>query len=182
MPEIRLRLAAESEKAIFSDHFQDYLAELAEFSGTRPNRRGVFHYDRFELYWQDESRIPFFIESDGETAGLLLLRELDETESAIGRRSLQVAEIYVLEGHRRRAVAREVMRLAARMAEERSLPLTWSAYMNNGPANALYRLVLEEFDAKDGAWRTRRARGIDRGGLARFYYSMAPAATDEKTA
>lgn len=182
MPEVRLRQAAESEKAIFSDHFQDYLAELAQFSRTRPDRRGVFHYDGFELYWRDERRMPFIIESDGKTAGLLLLRELDETESAVGRASLQVAEIYVSEGHRRRAVARETMRLAAQMAEERGLPLTWSAYINNGPANALYRLVLEEFDAKDGSWRTERTRGIDGCGLARFYYSMAPAAINEKTA
>jgi len=182
MPEVRLRQAAKSERAIFSGHFQDYLAELAEFSGARPDRRGVFHYDQFELYWQDESRMPFMIESDGKTVGLLLLRELDEKESAVGRASLQVAEIYVFQGHRRRAAARETMRLAARMAEERGLPLTWSAYINNGPANALYRLVLEEFDATDGAWRTERTRGIDRAGLARFYYSMAPAAAGEKTA
>ncbi|MFH1732290.1 MAG: GNAT family N-acetyltransferase [Planctomycetota bacterium] len=182
MPEVRLRQAAESDKAIFSGHFQDYLAELAEFSRARPDRRGVFHYDQFDLYWRERRRMPFFIESDGETAGLLLLRELDETESAAGRGSLQVAEIYVFKGHRRRAIARETMRLAARMAVERDLPLTWSAYINNGPANALYRLVLDEFGAKDGAWRTRRTRGIDRGGLARFYYSMAPAAINEKTA
>ena len=181
VPEVTLRRATESERPLFAEHFQDYLAELSRLSGARPDRNGVFRYDMYDLYWHDERRMPFFVECDGQTVGLLLLRELPEHESPTGGLSLQVAELYVFKPYRRRAIAQQTMRIVAQMARERERPLTWSAYINNGPANALYRSVLSEFDAKDGAWVTERSRGVDRSGLARFYYQMVPSAAARET-
>jgi len=179
MPEVLLRPAGVEEKDSFTSHFQDYLRELSRLNGALPNRHGVFEYGLYDMYWRDERFMPFFIECDGRCAGLLLLRELPEHESPDRRDSLQVAEIYVFKPHRRRAIGTQAMRLAAAMAEERGKPLTWSAYINNRPANDLYRLVLDEFGGKDGAWATKRTSGIDQSGLARFYYKMAPAGAAE---
>ena len=174
LPEVTIRPALEIDGARFGVYFQDYLAELAALSGARPDRNGHYGYDQYDLYWHDPARAAFFVEYGGSPAGLLLLRELTDDEMPPGGRSLQVAEICVFRGYRRRGVGKRVMRLAARTAEERGLPLTWSAYMNNGPANALYSSVLGEFSARDGAWLTERTRGIDSSGLARFYYRMVP--------
>ena len=174
MAEVALRRASRAEKDAFTEHFQDYLAELSRLNGARPNRKGLFEYSPYDLYWENPARMPFFIECDGRTAGLLLLRELSEHESPQRGESLQVAEIYVFPPYRRRQVGKQAMWIAAHMAEERDVPLTWSAYMNNGPANALYTSVCSEFGAREGAWTTSCTRGIDLSGLARFYYQMAP--------
>jgi predicted acetyltransferase len=177
MPDVTLRPVPRSEKPVFSAHFQEYLAELALFSGSRPDRQGVFHYDLFDHYWLDDRRTPFFIEIEGETAGFLLLRELAGDKSSIQRASLQVAEVCVFRPHRRRAVASEVMRLAAQMAVERGLALTWSAYANNKPARELYQSILDEFASREEAWLTEETQGVDAGGLARLYYRMTPPGT-----
>jgi predicted acetyltransferase len=174
MSEIVLQPVSEADKPSFVLYFQDYLAELAAFNGIQPDSRGRFDYDQFDLYWGDSKRMPFFVRYGGQLAGLLLLRELRPADSPLGRSTLQVAEIYVFRTHRRRGIGREVMRQAARIAESRGLPLTWSAYMNNGPANALYLSVLRELTAPPGRWTGRCERGIDRSGLARFFYHLVP--------
>jgi len=176
MPEVTLRRVPLAEKNVFSGYFQDYLDELSRLNGARRNRQGQFEYRLYDRYWEDETFMPFFVERRAERVGLVLLRELPAHESPTGDRALQVAEIHTFCPHRRRGVARQTMRLAAQIAEDRRMPLTWSAYMNNGPAVALYRQVLREYEEKDGTWITRCTRGIDRSGLARFYYQMHPAA------
>ena len=179
MLEVSLRPVPRFEKHLFSDYFQAYLAELSVFSGARPDQHGRYYYDMFDHYWLDERRMPHFIESGDETVGLLLLRELGETESSDGRPALQLAELCVFREHRRRAVAREVMRLAARIAESRRVPLTWSAYRNNGAANALYRSVLREFAGQTGAWRVEQTPGVDTSGVERVYYRLIPVASEK---
>ncbi len=181
MPDVTLREVPRSEKALFFVHFQEYLAELSLYSGSRPDGAGVFHYDWLDHYWLEDRRMPFFIEAEDETAGLVLLRKLTDTESTLRRASLQLAEIFVFRTHRRRAIAGAVMRLAAQMAEGRDLPLTWSAYANNNPANGLYRATLEEFGSMDVPWETGRTQGMDWGGLARFYYQMTPPSAQKET-
>ncbi|MFO7900985.1 MAG: GNAT family N-acetyltransferase [Planctomycetota bacterium] len=171
---VRLVPARTDDEPAFTDRFQDYLAELAQFTGSRPNRRGLYEYHGYERYWHDRRRHPFFIEAAGRRAGLLLLRELPARESDHAARSLQVAEICVFRPHRRRGVARATIRLAAAMAERNGLPLTWSAYMSNAPAVALYESVLDEFRSQPRPWTVERRRGIDRSGLARYYYRMDP--------
>ena len=172
MAEVALRRASRAEKDTFTGHFQDYLAELSRLNGARPNRKGRYEYSYYESYWRgDPTRTAFFIECDGRPAGLLLLPEHESPQRV---ESLQVAEICVFPPYRRRQVGKQAMWIAAHMAEERGVPLTWSAYMNNGPANALYASVCSEFGAGEGAWTTSRTRGIDLSGLARFYYQMAP--------
>jgi predicted acetyltransferase len=176
---VLLRRVPRAEKSQFERHFQEYLRELAQWNGAHPNRHGHFEYAHFGAYWHEPRRMPFFVEVDGSSAGLLLLRELPRDESPDRQNSLQVAEICVFPDHRRRGVGRQTMRAAARMAQDRALPLTWSAYMNNDAANALYVAVLHEFAARGGAWVAKRTRGIDYCGIARFYYSMEPLAAME---
>ena len=172
--DVTLRRVPREEKPDFEAHFQDYLAELARLSGAHADRKGVYRYDILDSYWLGEDRMPFYVECDGRPAGVLLLRVLPAKESAVGRESLQVAEISVFPAFRRRSVGRRAMELVAEMAAERQLPLTWSAYMNNQPANALYRSVLAVFRDRDESWEVERSRGIDRTGLARYYYRMTP--------
>ena len=176
MSDVTLTPATDGQRAEFDARFQDYLEELSALNGARRNRHGRFEYVYYDRYWWEPGRTPFYAEADGRRAGLLLLRELPPEESPDGETSLQVAEIFVFRPHRRRRVAAEAMRSAAAMAEKQRMPLTWSAYMNNGPAVALYRSILREFGALDGKWTTERTRGIDHTGLARFYYRMTPVA------
>ncbi len=174
MPEVTISPVAPSDKGVFAQHFQDYLGELARLNGAKPNRRGLYEYGNFDLYWEDNARKPFFVEESGQRVGLLLLRELTEGDFSNDGPSLQVAEIYVFGPHRRRGIGAAIMRAAAQMAEQLGLPLTWSAYMNNYAANALYASILREFASKNRAWATSRTSGIDTSGLARFYYRMTP--------
>jgi predicted acetyltransferase len=176
MADVILTPATDESREEFDARFQDYLKELSALNGARPNRHGRFEYVHYDRYWWEPGRTPFFIERDGGRAGLLLLRELLPEESPDNETSLQVAEIFVFPSHRRRDVAVEAMRSAAAMAEKQRMPLTWSAYMNNGPAVALYGSIFREFGALDGEWATERTRGIDYSGLARFYYKMTPVA------
>ncbi len=177
MPGVDFRRVPVSEKDVFTQYFQTYLAELAQLNGVRPGRHGLYEYGLYDLYWLDERFVPFFVERDRLRVGLLLLREVGADESPDGQPSLQVAEISVFRPHRMRGIGREAIRFAAKAAEDRGMPLTWSAYMNNDPANALYESILKEFAAKNGAWSAVRSRGVDVSGLARFYYRMTPAAT-----
>ncbi len=178
MSEVTIRRVLESERDIFKAYFQEYLCELASLNDVRPNEEGVFEYGLLERYWVDERYKAFFIGCaegrEEELAGLVLLRELSKDESSCGRETLQVAEVCVFKAYRRRGIGRAVIRLAAQMALARRMPLTWSAYMNNRPANALYRSILREFRGKGGLWIAESATGIDQSGLARFYYRMTP--------
>jgi len=173
MSEVILRHVPLAQKTLFAQHFQDYLAELSLMSGNRPNSAGVFEYGLFDLYWRDPHFMPFFIEWNGQRAGLLMLRELRNILVFGDEESLQLAEICVFRPFRRRSIASAALRLAAQEAEQLGLPLTWSAYMNNDPANAVYSATLDEFRAKEG-WTVEQSRGIDQSGLARHYYRMTP--------
>ncbi len=175
MPQVTIAPADDSEKDTFGQHFQDYLGELAVFNGAKPNKAGLFEYNTFDLYWRAQRFMPFFIQCGDRRAGLLMLRELPKDESPRGTESLQVAEICVFKPHRRRSIAKQTMRIAARIAEERCIPLTWTAYMNNRAANALYDSLLQEFKKESTGWSTEQWRGIDRCSVARFYYYMTPA-------
>jgi predicted acetyltransferase len=174
MSDITLRPAPEALRHVFDACFQDYLRELSALNGARPNRHGRFEYFHYDRYWREPARMPFFIHRDNQPAGLLMLRELSQKEAHDGEPSLQVAELYVFRSHRRRGVAWEAMRIAARMAAALRLPLTWSAYMKNDSAVALYDKILAEFGENGAGWMAGFTRGIDGSGLARFYYKMTP--------
>lgn len=157
------------ERLVFDRYFQEYLKELSLFNGMRPNRWGLFDYGWMDEYWRNSRFMPFYIMQDGDRVGLLLLRELRAEESPDGKISLQVAEITIFPPHRQGGIGRAAMELALKMADARGASLSWSAYVNNTPANCLYKNILADCQAS-GRWNTSRTYGIDNSGLARYYY------------
>ena len=67
----------ESEKPLLWDMLQSYIDELSVYAGIKPVN-GVYEYPKFDLYWSEEGRWPFWAIENGERVGFaLILRDGD---------------------------------------------------------------------------------------------------------
>lgn len=90
---LEIVVAPEDRKDAIWELYQEYASELSEFDGER-RRRGSYHYPYFDLYWEDEKRIPFLILYDHEPIGFCLLQDIGV--------SYRIDEFYMRPLHRRR--------------------------------------------------------------------------------
>lgn len=120
----------------------DYLEELD--GTTEP-------YRYLDAYWGEPERLPFLIESDGEVAGLCLIRLFDH--------GWHIAEFSVLPDKRRRGVGRAAVEELARHARTESVRhLEANVYPHNRGALAFWRATgFEVVREDDDKIVTRRA-------------------------
>ena len=94
--ECMVKLAGISEKEIVGKLLQSYLTELSHFPDENPDYKdenGISQYTYFDAYWEENSRFPYLLFSDGKLAGFALVR--------IDGGCCEMAEFYVLPEYRR---------------------------------------------------------------------------------
>ncbi|HET9136464.1 MAG TPA: GNAT family N-acetyltransferase [Candidatus Kapabacteria bacterium] len=93
------------EKRLLWKLLQEYLS-LEPFRGQHhfKDEAGEWKYPYFDLYWEKETRHPFFIYYDNELAGFVMVRELIPGELC------SIVELYIFKQFWRKSIGRETMR------------------------------------------------------------------------
>ncbi len=113
---VSIDLAAASDAGALANLMHLYMHDMSEIFPVEPGADGRFVYDRLPSYWTEpERRFPFAIRAGGQLAGFALVTRGIEAPGV-----LDVAEFFVLRGHRRGGVGR-----AAALALWRRLPGRW---------------------------------------------------------
>jgi predicted acetyltransferase len=129
--------------------FQTYAAELAPLVNLQPVD-GVFPYDYFDHYWQDEQRWPFWAVMDGKRIGFALVRFAPEHDA------MQMAEFFILPAHRRGGSG---MNFADGLLKRFPGPWKIRQIVANKGATAFWRRVAEPYGYTE---ETFPQNGIDR--------------------
>jgi len=70
--------ASLKEKPIIHSLLQPYLDELSRFPDEHPDYKdenGIYLYPYLDAYWQEKTRFPYLLYSDGKLAGFALVRK-----------------------------------------------------------------------------------------------------------
>ncbi|GAB2982735.1 GNAT family N-acetyltransferase [Saccharothrix stipae] len=93
------------DKVVLVNLIQLYQHDFSEIRDLPLSRHGTFGYPYLDHYFTEPAREAYFIEVGGGLAGFALARgDVDDDGS------WNVAEFFVVRGHRRRGVAREAAR------------------------------------------------------------------------
>jgi predicted acetyltransferase len=105
MDGVTVRKVPIEEKPLLWKLLQEYLS-LEPFRGAHhfKDDEGSWKYPYFDLYWEKETRHPFFIYYNNELAGFVMVREL------IPKELCSIAELYVFKQFWRKGIGREAMR------------------------------------------------------------------------
>lgn len=96
-----------SEKDILRNLMTLYLHELSEFADDlEPTAEGIFEYAGLDLYWKNESLIPFFVKVNGNLAGFILLNRHPYAPKDI---DYNISEVFILKRYRSTEVAAEAV-------------------------------------------------------------------------
>jgi predicted acetyltransferase len=124
----------ESEKPLLWDMLQSYIDELSVYAGIKPVN-GVYDYPKFDLYWSEKNRWPFWAIANGERAGFaLILRDGD---------AMRVGEFYIRPEFRRAKLGAEFA-----LALVQRFPGPWKIRQMaaNQPAVAFWRRTLAPYN------------------------------------
>ncbi len=112
MPQIEVISATQDQEPILDNLLELYVHDFSEFHDLEIGEDGRFGYKHLPLYWSEEGRKPFLVWVEGKLAGFALVKQGAEISGNAG--IWDMAEFFILRGHRRRgvgvAVAHEVWR------------------------------------------------------------------------
>lgn len=134
---ITLRPVEKEESDYFWDLLQEYLAEDGGRVFAAPkNIDGSYAYPYFDLYWQEPARFPFYIMSENDVAGLVMIRRLADDLYSI-------AEFYIRHHFRRAGIGRDAMNEVFKAFSEKSWLI--SVIRQNKPAYEFWLNIAEHF-------------------------------------
>jgi len=93
------------EKSILEEMMQVYFHEMSQYNGDLPNNDGIYDNPYLYLYWEEDSRIPYFIMEDNEPIGFALVNDfvIDEDFKA----EFSIAEFYIIQSYRKRNIGKQ---------------------------------------------------------------------------
>jgi predicted acetyltransferase len=138
-----------AEKSDLWAMFQRYAAELLPMASGKPVTSEV-PYPSFDDYWREDRHWPFWALQNGERIGFALIRFAPE------RNAMQIAEFYILPGHRRDGAG---MSLARTLMESRPGRWTMRQMAVNSVAVAFWRKVAAPYGYEE---MTYTDKGIER--------------------
>jgi predicted acetyltransferase len=111
--------ATQADAKLLENLLELYIHDMSEFLPLQPGADGRFGYPRLALYWSEPAtRHAFLIQSERGVAGFALV--MRGSPASDDPEVLDVAEFFVLRGHRRSGIGR-----AAAMALWDELPGSW---------------------------------------------------------
>lgn len=140
---VRLSRATPDRAPLLQNLLELYVHDLSAIFPVEPGPDGRFGYERLPLYWSDPAaRHAFVIESGGRVAGFALATR--GSPASDDPTVLDVAEFFVLRGHRRAGVGRQA---AKALWDE--LPGQWVVRVAeaNRAGLAFWRATVREYTA-----------------------------------
>ena len=132
--------ATAAHKPILENLLQFYLHDFSEVVSLNIGLDGRFDYPHLELYWSDPGRFPFLATADGNWAGFAFIKQIpqDDGEGFIW----DMAEFFVLRGHRRRGMGVRLAHLAFQQ-----FPGSWQVRVmeSNSVACQFWQQAIESF-------------------------------------
>jgi predicted acetyltransferase len=122
--------AEEADRPIVRNLLQLYLHDFSEYDGNLVAADGRYEYPYLSRYWEDRDRHPFLIRAEGELGGFALIKK--GSELAGDKQAMDVAEFFVLRGHRRKGIGREAFQQILDM-----FPGPWVVRVQDGIPGAL---------------------------------------------
>jgi predicted acetyltransferase len=137
----------ESEKPLLWDMLQSYIDELSVHAGIKPVN-GVYEYPKFDLYWTEAERWPFWaIENDARVGFALILRDGD---------AMRVGEFFIPHEFRRSGLG---VSFARTLLQRFPGPWKIRQMAANKPAVAFWRRVAASYGYSEEEFHDR---GLDR--------------------
>mgnify|MGYP000170673869 CR=1 FL=1 len=104
--EVQLVKIKEHERKILENLFSYYIYDMTEYLKWNPDHEGKFSYDpsKFDVYWEQEDHIPYFIYVDSDLAGFVLIRRYPSNLS-----TYDVAQFFVLRKYKGQGVGKEAL-------------------------------------------------------------------------
>jgi predicted acetyltransferase len=136
---IELHLAEFEEKNILKNLMQFYDYDFSEFTDEDVLDKG--HYDEYpymDQYWEQTNRVPYLIRVEGNLAGFVLVRTIDEAHYSY----YSIAEFFVMKKYRRSGVGKQAAE--AIFGKHRG---QWEVYQieRNKPAQIFWVKVISEY-------------------------------------
>ncbi len=148
--EIEIQKVDESEKHVLDRLLQLYLYEFSVFEDSDVNSDGVFEYEYFDEYWEDDDRHPFFIKCDGELVGFALVMTSRPSWLFDEKTIHTITEFFVMRKYRRTGVGKFA---SFKIFDE--FDGEWEIWQldKNIDAKKFWRAVIDEYT--DGQWFER---------------------------
>jgi predicted acetyltransferase len=132
--------AAPDQEPILANLLELYAHDFNEFHNLELGPDGRFGYKHLSLYWREPGRYPFLVKVDGQLAGLVLVKRVEEVSG--NENVWDMAEFFVVRGYRRRGIGTGV-------AHEvwRRFPGRWQVRVmeSNGAAHRFWTQAISEF-------------------------------------
>lgn len=123
--------AKPADATLLANLLELYIHDLSEVFAIEPGPEGRFGYPKLPLFWSEpDTRFPFLVRADGKLAGFVLVTR--GSPASDDPDVLDIAELFVLRGHRRRGCGRR----AAALLFDR-LPGRWIIRVSEGNRGAL---------------------------------------------
>ncbi|HYH79132.1 MAG TPA: GNAT family N-acetyltransferase [Longimicrobium sp.] len=138
-PGVEVLHAAAEEAPILANLLELYAHDFSEFVDIQLQPGGRFGYSNLSRYWAEEGRFPFLVKVDGNLAGFVLVAKGSRINADPS--VWDVAEFFVVRGHRKRGIG-------AAVAHEiwRRFPGRWEVrVMESNPAAAFWARAVEGF-------------------------------------
>lgn len=151
MMQLNLKAAQLSDKEVIRNLMQYYFYDFSEFNDTAVTTKGKFgEYPYLDNYWEETTRYPFILTSEGENAGFVLVRYIEEGDTSY----YSIAEFFILKKFRRNGLGREA---AFKIFDRFKGGWEVSQIKRNGPANIFWRKTIDEYTGGD--WVERETDG-----------------------
>jgi predicted acetyltransferase len=103
---VALERASPDQAGLLSNLLGLYMHDMSEMFPVEVDADGVFRYEKLALYWsKPDTHFPFLIYTGGQVAGFALATR--GSPASDDPSDLDVAEFFILRGHRRMGVGRE---------------------------------------------------------------------------
>jgi predicted acetyltransferase len=138
--QIEVLPATREQEPVLANLFELYAHDFSEFADLKIGVDGRFGYEPLPLYWNESNRFPFLVRANGELAGFVLVQQGSQVSGAA--EIWDVAEFFVLRGHRRQRVGVRVAHNVWRM-----FPGRWEVrvIVSNLVARAFWQHAVSEF-------------------------------------
>ena len=110
--EVSLVKIDKDDRNILENLFHYYVYEMSGFLALGPNQDGHFGFNKsqFDIYWESESHIPYFIYVNQELAGFVLIRKYPSDLS-----SNDIDQFFVLRKFKGKGIGKKAFKLVTEL-------------------------------------------------------------------
>ena len=161
-PNIEIIPASLEQKAILANLLELYSHDFCEFVPLEIGPDGRFGYSDLDIYWTEPARHPLLVYVDTRLAGFVLIDGLPRGSPDV--EVWDVAEFFILRGHRRAGIGTQVAHQVWRR-----FPGRWGVrvVVSNQPAYRFWHHAIKSFTGREIA-ETR----VKQGGKDRYLFSF----------